>query len=299
MGELESIHTFLAVAEQRSFTGAARQLGMTPASVTRTISALEARIGVQLLLRTTRQVALTSAGAAYAARVAPLAAALSEAGEETRELHGLTSGLIRISAPLSLGLKVLPAVLSQFAALHRETHVALTLSDSFVDIVEDRYDLAIRISGPPSDKSTVWRKICKVPRLLVASPAYLRAMGRPQTPDELTRFDCLSYGAEAREEIWDLAKGEAKRSHRARGGFSANNGDLLAQLAVNAGGIALLPRFIVEAELASGALEPVLADWSAPDIWLTLYYPPYERLPLRVATFSDFFEVHVKETHPL
>jgi DNA-binding transcriptional LysR family regulator len=231
--------------------------------------------------------------------VAPLAAALSEAGEETRELHGLTSGLIRISAPLSLGLKVLPAVLSQFAALHRETHVALTLSDSFVDIVEDRYDLAIRISGPPSDKSTVWRKICKVPRLLVASPAYLRAMGRPQTPDELTRFDCLSYGAEAREEIWDLAKGEAKRSHRARGGFSANNGDLLAQLAVNAGGIALLPRFIVEAELASGALEPVLADWSAPDIWLTLYYPPYERLPLRVATFSDFFEVHVKETHPL
>ena len=299
MGELESIHTFLAVAEQRSFTGAARQLGMTPASVTRTISALEARIGVQLLLRTTRQVALTSAGAAYAARVAPLATALSEAGEETRELHGLTSGLIRISAPLSLGLKVLPAVLSQFAALHRETHVALTLSDSFVDIVEDRYDLAIRISGPPSDKSTVWRKICKVPRLLVASPAYLRAMGRPQTPDELTRFDCLSYGAEAREEIWDLAKGEAKRSHRARGGFSANNGDLLAQLAVNAGGIALLPRFIVEAELASGALEPVLADWSAPDIWLTLYYPPYERLPLRVATFSDFFEVYVKETHPL
>jgi DNA-binding transcriptional LysR family regulator len=299
MGELESIHTFLAVAEQRSFTGAARQLGMTPASVTRTISALEARIGVQLLLRTTRQVAMTSAGAAYAARVAPLAAALSEAGEETRELHGLTSGLIRISAPLSLGLKVLPAVLSQFAALHRETHVALTLSDSFVDIVEDRYDLAIRISGPPSDKSTVWRKICKVPRLLVASPAYLRAMGRPQTPDELTRFDCLSYGAEAREEIWDLAKGEAKRSHRARGGFSANNGDLLAQLAVNAGGIALLPRFIVEAELASGALEPVLADWSAPDIWLTLYYPPYERLPLRVATFSDFFEVHVKETRPL
>ena len=299
MGELESIHTFLAVAERRSFTGAARQLGMTPASVTRTISALEERLGVQLLLRTTRQVALTSAGAAYAARIAPLAAALGDAAEETRELHGLTSGLIRISAPLSLGLKVLPAVLSQFAALHRQTHVALTLSDSFVDIVEDRYDLAIRISGPPSDKSTVWRKICKVPRMLVASPAYLRAMGRPQTPDELTGFACLSYGAEARQEIWDLAKGQARRSHRAQGGFSANNGDLLAQLAVNGEGIALLPRFIVEAELGSGALEPVLADWSVPDIWLTLYYPPYERLPLRVATFSDFFEVHVKETRPL
>jgi DNA-binding transcriptional LysR family regulator len=299
MGELESIRTFLAVAEQRSFTGAARQLGMTPASVTRTISALEARLGVQLLLRTTRQVAVTAAGAAYAARVAPLAAALGDAAAETRERHGLTSGLIRVSAPLSLGMRVLPAVLSQFAAIHRETHVALTLSDSFVDIVEDRYDLAIRISGPPSDKSTIWRKVCKVPRLLVASPAYLLAMGRPRTPEDLERFACLSYGAEAREEIWDLARGAARRSHRARGGFSANNGDLLAQLAVNGEGIALLPRFIVETELASGALEPVLAEWSTPDIWLTLSYPPYERLPLRVATFSDFFAVHVQKTRPL
>lgn len=299
MGELESIRIFLAVAEQRSFTGAARQLGMTPASVTRTVAALEARLGVQLLLRTTRQVSLTAAGAAYAARVAPLAAGLAEAAEETRERHGLTSGLIRVSAPMSLGLKVLPPILSQFAALHAQTHVALTLSDSFVDILAAEYDLAIRISGPPADKSTVWRKICRVPRLLVASPAYLQARGTPRTPDDLRDFACLSYGAEARDEIWDLAKGQARRSHKARGGFSANNGDLLAQLAANGEGIALLPRFIVEAELASGALEPVLADWSAPDIWLTLSYPPYERLPLRVATFSDFFEVHVKETRPL
>jgi DNA-binding transcriptional LysR family regulator len=299
MGELEAIRTFIAVSEQRSFTGAARQLGMTPASVTRTVSALEERLGVQLLLRTTRQVALTSAGAVYAARVAPLAAALSEAADETRELHGVTSGLIRISAPMSLGLKVLPAVLSQFAAIHAETRVAVTLSDSFVDIVEDQYDLAIRISGPPSDKSTIWRKICKVPRLLVASPGYLLGHGTPLTPDDLSGFACLSYGEQARDEVWDLSKGQTHRSHKARGGFGANNGDLLAQLAVNGEGIALLPRFIVEEELRSGTLRAVLTDWSAPDIWLTLYYPPYERLPLRVATFSDFFEFHVKETRPL
>jgi DNA-binding transcriptional LysR family regulator len=299
MGELEAIRTFIAVSEQRSFTGAARQLGMTPASVTRTVSALEERLGVQLLLRTTRQVALTSAGAVYAARVAPLAAALSEAADETRELHGVTSGLIRISAPMSLGLKVLPAVLSQFAAIHAETRVALMLSDSFVDIVEDHYDLAIRISGPPSDKSTIWRKICKVPRLLVASPGYLLAHGTPLTPDDLPGFACLSYGEQARDEVWDLSKGQTHRSHKAHGGFGANNGDLLAQLAVNGEGIALLPRFIVEEELRSGVLVAILTDWSAPDIWLTLYYPPYERLPLRVATFSDFFEVYVKETRPL
>ena len=299
MGELEAIRAFIAVSEQRSFTAAARLLGMTPASVTRTVSALEERLGVQLLLRTTRQVALTSAGAVYAARVAPLATALTQAADETRELHGVTSGLIRISAPMSLGLKVLPSVLSQFAAMHARTRITLTLSDSFVDIVEDQYDLAIRISGPPSDKSTVWRKICKVPRMLVASPDCLLAKGTPLTPDDLSAFDCLSYSEQAREEVWELSKGQAHRSHKAHGGFGANNGDLLAQLAVNGQGIALLPRFIVEEQLRSGALVQILADWRAPDIWLTLYYPPYERLPLRVATFSDFFEVYVKETRPL
>ncbi|MGV8985637.1 MAG: LysR family transcriptional regulator [Cypionkella sp.] len=299
MGELEAIRTFLAVAEQRSFSAAARQLAMTPASVTRTISALEDRLGVQLLLRTTRQVSLTSAGAVYAARVAPLAQGLAAAASDTQEQHGLTAGVIRVSAPMSLGLKVLPAVLSQFAAVHPQTHVAVTLSDSFVDIVEEDYDLAIRISGPPTDKSTVWRKICKVPRMLVASPALLVRLGTPQTPDELTRFACLSYGQEARDETWELSKGASQRRHTAKGGFSANNGDLLARLAVQNEGVALLPHFIVEEDLRAGRLVQILPEWSAPDIWLTLYYPPYDHLPLRVATFSDFFEVHVKDTHPL
>lgn len=299
MGELEAIRTFLAVAEQRSFSGAARQLAMTPASVTRTIAALEDQLGVQLLLRTTRQVSLTSAGAVYAARVAPLAQGLAKAATDTQEQHGQTVGVIRISAPMSLGLKVLPAVLSQFAAVHPQTHVALTLSDSFVDIVDEDFDLAIRISGPPSDKSTVWRKICKVPRMLVASPALLLRHGTPQGPEDLQRIACLSYGDEAREETWELSKGTSPRRHLAKGGFSANNGDLLARLAAQGEGVALLPHFIVEADLRANRLVQILPEWHAPDIWLTLYYPPYDHLPVRVATFSDFFEVHVKETHPL
>ena len=299
MGELEALRVFLAVAEQGSFTGAAHELGMTPATVTRTVAALEGRLGVQLLLRTTRQVSLTAAGAVYAARVAPLAQGLARVAEETREAQGITSGLIRISAPMSLGLKVMPPVLSQFAALYPHTHVALNLSDGFVDIVEGDFDLAIRISGPPTDKSTIWRKICKVPRVLVAAPAYLTARGTPLTPEDLVEFSCLSYGEEAREEAWELSKGASHRSHKAQGGFSANNGDLLAQLVRNGEGIARLPRFIVEADLAAGKLIEVLPDWSSSDIWLTLYYPPYEKLPLRVATFSDFFELYVNETRPL
>lgn len=238
-------------------------------------------------------------GMFYAARVAPLAQGLARVAEETREAQGITSGLIRISAPMSLGLKVMPPVLSQFAALYPHTHVALNLSDGFVDIVEGDFDLAIRISGPPTDKSTIWRKICKVPRVLVAAPAYLTARGTPLTPQDLVEFSCLSYGEEAREEAWELSKGASHRSHKAQGRFSANNGDLLAQLVLNGEGIARLPRFIVEADLAAGTLIEVLPDWSSSDIWLTLYYPPYEKLPLRVATFSDFFELYVNETRPL
>ncbi len=163
MGELEAIRTFLTVADQSSFTAAARLLGMTPASVTRTVSGLEEQLGVQLLLRTTRKVSLTSAGAAYAARVAPLVEGLVRATEETRDLQKVTAGSLRVSAPMSLGMKVLPTVLSQFAIIHPRTSVAIELSDRFIDIVQENYDLAIRISGPPTDKSTIWRKIRPVP----------------------------------------------------------------------------------------------------------------------------------------
>lgn len=296
MGELESIRTFLTVAEQKSFSAAARLLGTTPASVTRTVAALEERLGLQLLLRTTRQVSLTSAGAVYAARVAPLAEGLVKATEETRDLQKVTTGSLRISAPMSLGLKVLPPILSQFALVHPGTTVAVDLSDRFVDIVEEAYDLAIRISGPPTDKSTIWRKICPVPRVLVASTGYVAIHGRPERPEDLVNHQCLSYDDRTQTETWSLTRAGATRTIEAKGRFSVNNGDFLTKLALAGEGITLLPRFIVEDDLAAGRLVTLLDDWKAPEIWLTLYYPPYEHLPLKVATFSEFFEAFVLES---
>ncbi|MDH4413740.1 MAG: LysR family transcriptional regulator [Rhizobium sp.] len=296
MGELEAIRTFLTVADQSSFSAAARLLGMTPASVTRTVSGLEDELGVQLLLRTTRKVSLTSAGAAYAARVAPLVEGLARATEETRDLQKVTAGSLRVSAPMSLGMKVLPSVLSQFSIIHPRTSVAIELSDRFVDIVQENYDLAIRISGPPTDKSTIWRKIRPVPRLLVASSAFLARHGIPKVPEDLTTLECLSYHDRSKTETWELSRPGQTRIVEAKGRFSINNGDFLCRLAVAGEGIALLPRFIVEEELRAGKLVEVLPEWSTPEIWLTLYYPPYEQLPLRVATFSDFFEAFIKES---
>lgn len=296
MGELEAIRTFLTVADQSSFSAAARLLAMTPASVTRTVSALEDELGVQLLLRTTRKVSLTSAGAAYAARVAPLVQGLARATEETRDLQKVTAGSLRVSAPMSLGMKVLPTVLSQFSIMHPRTSVAIELSDRFVDILQENYDLAIRISGPPTDKSTIWRKIRPVSRLLVASPSFLARHGTPKVPEDLTTLECLSYHDQSKTETWELSRPGQVRTVEARGRFSINNGDFLCKLAIAGEGIALLPRFIVDEELREGKLVEVLPGWNTPEIWLTLYYPPYEQLPLRVATFSDFFEAFIKES---
>lgn len=296
MGELEAIRTFLTVADQSSFSAAARLLAMTPASVTRTVSALEEQLGVQLLLRTTRKVSLTSAGAAYAARVAPLVEGLARATEETRDLQKVTAGSLRVSAPMSLGMKVLPTVLSQFSIMHPRTSVAIELSDRFVDILQENYDLAIRISGPPTDKSTIWRKIRPVSRLLVAAPSFLARHGTPKVPEDLTTLECLSYHDQSKTETWELSRPGQVRTVEARGRFSINNGDFLCQLAIAGEGIALLPRFIVDEELRAGKLVEVLPGWNTPEIWLTLYYPPYEQLPLRVATFSDFFEAFIKES---
>lgn len=299
MGELETIRVFLAVAGQSSFVAAARELGVTPASVTRAVGALEDRLGVQLLHRTTRRVSLTAAGAVYAAQVRPLVAGLAEAAETLRTDEGETSGSLRINAPMAMGQRLLPDVISQFRTLYPRVTVALTLTDSFVDIVTDEIDLAIRISAPPADKLTIWRKLCPLRRALVAAPRYLEAQGRPDDAQALAEHCLIGHDAQAGPEVWELTRGPVRRRLRAGATVSANNGDLIARLAANGEGVALLPRFLVEEDLAAGRLEEILADWSAPQLWLTLYYPPYERLPARVATFSQFFETYVLETRPV
>jgi DNA-binding transcriptional LysR family regulator len=296
MSEVEELKVFLAVAANRSFVAAARGLAMTPPSVTRAVSALEERLGVQLLLRTTRQVSLTAAGALYAARVAPLVAGLAQAAEELREDQGDAAGLIRISAPMSMGERLLPEVIAQFRILHPQVRLALNLTDRLIDIVAGEVDLAIRISTQPKDKLTIWRKLTRVQRLLVAAPAYLAAEGTPADPQELSRHCCLAYDADAGPEVWDLTRGGQRRRVTAGQAISSNNGDLIARMAVQGEGVAMLPRFIVAEDLAAGRLLPVLEGWTPPQLWLTLYYPPYDRLPLRVARFSEFFETYVTET---
>jgi DNA-binding transcriptional LysR family regulator len=299
MINLDHVRIFLSVAEHRSFVAAARHLSMTAPTVTRAVGSLESQLGIQLLLRTTRHVSLTSAGAVYAARIAPLVDEFQRASDELREQHGDVAGSIRINAPMSLGQQILPDVVSGFRTQFPATVLSLTLTDRFIDIVSDDFDLAIRISEAPKDKSTIWRKICLVRRVMVASPAYLAIHGEPETPDDLASHSCLAYDERSLSETWELRSEGRARKVRAGQTLAGNNGDLMARLADNGEGIALLPHFIVEDGLEDGRLRQVLPAWEPPDIWLTLNYPPYERLPMRVAKFSDFFEKYVTQTRPL
>ncbi|HEY0212131.1 MAG TPA: LysR family transcriptional regulator [Paenirhodobacter sp.] len=292
MHELKALRTFLLAAQKRNFAQVAREMDTTPASVTRTIAALEQDLGVQLFVRTTRQVALTSDGAVFAARIEPAVQMLGAAQADLRNAHKVDAGRLRISAPMSLGQRILPQILSGFRASYPKIQVEVALTDQMLDIVEQDFDLAIRISGPPSDKFTIWRKICAVRRIFVAAP------GTPWAevghPTDIAPDACLGYSTDSRGETWHLSDGNAAATVSAGRAISANNGEVLANMAVEGAGVAMLPLFIVAEDLRRGRLVQVLHRWTPPQLWLTLYYPPFQTLPPRIAAFSDFFEHEVK-----
>lgn len=288
MNDHKALKTFLMAAEKRNFAQVARELGMTAAAVTRAIAALEDDLGVQLFVRTTRQVSLTTDGAVFAAQIQPAVEALENARRDVRNAHKAEEGRLRISAPTWLGKTVLPPILSGFRELYPKMCFEISLSDGLVNIVDDDYDLAIRISSAPSDKFTIWRKIRAVPRILVAAPG--SRFAQMEHPGELTPDDCLAYSGDSRRENWALSDGGSSISIAAGRAFSANNGEVLADMAADGAGVAMLPGFHIAEHLRSGRLVHVLRGWAPPELWLTLYYPPYQALPPRIATFSKFFE---------
>ena len=290
MQELKPIRVFLEVAAQQSFAAAAKTLRMTPATVTRVVARLEEDLGQQLLLRTTRQVSLTSAGALVAAKYRPL---IEEFDRVQSDLYRETQpykGRLSINAPMSFGQRLMPRLIDSFRLAYPNVELVIRMTDRLVDIVEEDCDLAIRLSEPPRDKSTIWRKICRIPRYMVASTEYIESHPRPQSPEDLSRLTCLSYGAGKEPETWTLQNGALKRRVTAGGEIVSNNGDFLFAMVRADAGVAVLPEFIVGAGLRDGTVQALLPDWTIPPLWLSLFYPPYEALPPLVATFTDFFE---------
>ena len=291
MNDYKLLRTFLLAAEKRNFAQVARELDMTPAAVTRAIAALEEDLGVQLFVRTTRQVSLTTDGAIFAAQIQPAVQALDNARKDVMNTHKADHGRLRISAPTWFGQQVLPPILSAFKESYPKISFEISLADGLVNIIDDDYDLAIRISAAPSDKFTIWRKISVVRRILVAAPG--SRFSDMKHPNELMPGDCLAYSGDSKRETWTLSDGNGSATISAGRAFSANSGEVLASMAADGTGVAMLPKFHVAEHLRTGRLVHVLQNWSPPDLWLTLYYPPYQALPPRIASFSKFFEQQV------
>lgn len=290
-GQIERARVFVRVAELASFAHAARQLGLARSVVTRQVSELEQALGVQLLVRTTRRVSLTQAGETYLARIRPLIGEFDRIERLVGEEQGLLSGELRLSAPVSFGQRFLPAALTEFQRLYPDVVIRVDLTDRFIDILAENYDMALRISGPPRDVSTIWRKIGQVPRVIVASPDYLAQNPAPLDPRGLRVHRILCYSHFAGGTSWQLSRGDEERLiQMPPGALESNNGDLLVDMAVAGAGVTMMPRFLVGAHLDAGRLVQILPEWSPPPIWLTAFYPPYSTLPAKVRAFTEHVE---------
>jgi len=286
---LPDMAVFARVVEAGSFSAAARQLGLTPSAVSRQVARLEARLRVRLLVRTTRQLRLTEAGAAAHAGCQAMLAAAREVLALSDTQEAAPRGLVRVSMPKALGRQVVHPLMPSFLRQHPEVDVQLIVTDRTVDLFGESIDLAIRITDAPPP-GLAGRPLVPIVHLACASPQYLAARGTPQHPRELARHSCLSLGEDERDSHWRFRRAGETASVKVRGRYVANHSEVRLEGALAHLGIASLPEFTARAALASGALVAVLRDWEhltdyAGMAWLL--YPPNRFLPAKLRVWID------------
>lgn len=288
--KLGSIELFCRTAELQSFTAAANSAGLTPAAVSRSVSRLEERLGVQLLVRTTRQVRLTDGGHAYYERCRR---ALSELVEAEREATGdqqLPSGVVRTSLPTSYGhYRVLP-LLSAFRDKYPAIALDVQLTNRNIDFASEGFDLAVRARAPP-DSGLVARKLEDAELVVVATPKYLRRHGKPATLEALRAHDCIQFllPSSGQPMPWLLRRSSGDFDHLTHGGVCCSD-DILGTVTLARTGAGLLQtyRFIVEQDLLQGTLKEVLQSFGGASRPFSLLYPSNRHMPLRVRVLIDF-----------
>lgn len=287
MDRIECMRAFVEAVKANGFAAAARTLDVPRSKVSKQIQALEEELGVQLLMRTTRSLHLTSAGSGYFESARDILAAIDEAEQRAQAGTGELSGTLRINAPMSFGIRVLAPLVPVFNAEHPKVELEIVLSDQVVDPIQGGFDITVRVASLP-DSSLAARPIMPAPRLLVASPAYLERAGVPQAPADLENHAFLEYGYHQGGMTLLLARGDESVRVRMSGPLRANNGDMLAVAAESGMGITLLPEFIVGGAVEAGRLVPLLAEWHAPPIAVNAVFPSSRRMPLKARAFVDF-----------
>jgi DNA-binding transcriptional LysR family regulator len=292
MDRLKQIETFASVALKGSLTAAARAEGVAPAVIGRRIDALEERLGVKLLLRTTRRISLTHEGSAYLEDCQRVLVDLANAEASVSAGGVKASGHLRITAPAGFGRRHVAPLVPSFLAEHPEVSVSLNLSDRVVDIVNEGVDCAIRV-GDLSDSSLVSVRLADNRRLCVAAPAYLARAGTPLAPADLARHECLALSSEASQTRgWAFVVDGALTHLRPSGRLDCSDGQVLHDWCLGGMGIAWRSTWEVEREVQAGRLTVVLDEFSAPPNGIFAVFPQRKHLPLRVRLWIDFIKHH-------
>lgn len=295
MSRLDAMDAFVRVADLGSFAAAASQLGVARSVVTRQIGALEKHLGVKLMVRTTRRLTLTTAGTDYLRRCRTILDLVDAAEAEVMESGLVARGTLRISVPLSFGLRRILPLLPDFLAQYPEIRLALDFSDRQVNLIDEGIDLSIRISTrlEPGD---VARQLGKSRLLAAAAPAYLQQHGCPQHPQELARHHCLGYSASSSNRPMTFRVGGEPVHIQLPYRLQANNGDALAELAARGLGIAILPDFIAADHLRSGALVRILDAFEPSPLGIHALLASNRYLPHRVRVLLDFLAAELGES---
>ena len=282
-----AMEVFTVAVAEGSFSAAGRYLGLTPSAVSRTIDRIEARLGVRLLLRSTRALALTAEGEAYLRAARRILADLDDA-EQVIADQGAPRGRLRVSAAQAHGRLSIVPLLGDFVRLHPHILVDISLADRLVDLAAGQADVAIRF-GPLADSLLTARKLGESRRVIIAAPAYLAQHGRPKMPEDLHAHNCLNFNFRRAEPTWPFRDGTREYSLPVRGNIEANNGETLGQLAAAGVGIARVGAFSIADEIASGQVVPILEDYNPGDVEaIHAVFAGGANTPARVRVFVDF-----------
>ncbi|OWY39135.1 LysR family transcriptional regulator [Xenophilus sp. AP218F] len=288
MDRFSEIRAFVCVAEQGSFAAAAERLQLSRAMVTKLVAALENRLGARLMHRTTRRLSLTEAGEMYLSQAGGLLAELDELDARLSQGASSPAGRLRVAAPVSFGMRYLGRIVAGFHQRHPQIEVELSLNDRRVDLVEEGFDVAVRVSNL-SDSTLVARRLARIHDLLAASPDYLARHGEPRRPEDLAQHQCLSYALTSQPNLWDYTAPDGSQGKvKVKGPLKANNGDVLTDAAANGMGIVLQPRFLLEEGLRDGRLVAVLPDYNWHSLDVSALYPARRHVPGKVRVFVEY-----------
>ena len=292
MDKYQEMRVFTAVVDAASFVGAGDALNMSKAAVSRHVSDLEQRLGVRLMQRTTRKLSLTSEGELFLARSREILASIEASEAELSTRSVTASGLLKISVPVSFGIRHLAPLWSEFLANHPQVTLDVQLADRVIDLMDEGFDLAVRIARLP-DSSLISRQLASTRQLLCAAPSYLKRRGTPAHPSELAQHDVMGYSLMAMGDQWQFTGPDGPVSAKVRPRMWTNNGDSCVAASLAGAGIQLQPTFLIDQELASGQLVEIMPQFRSVELGIYAVYPSRKFVLPKMRALVEFLSAEL------